>query len=81
MNFLKRFLGLYDKAQAKRTEDVAAYVHEKKSTFTADMVKLQNQARKVHNKTRQAHIESAKLNSMVEDITTKISIATGGANR
>lgn len=78
MKWLKRFLGLYDKQQAERTEEVAQYVHAKKNKFTADMAKIQNQVKKVHMKTMQAQEESLKLKDIVDDVTERIALVTGG---
>lgn len=80
MNTIKRFLGLYDKKQAERTAEVAEYVHAKKNVFTTEMARIQRQAAKVHDKTRQAHEESIKLKEVVDDVTAKIARATGSLN-
>lgn len=76
--FIISFLGLNEKTQKAKTEEVAAYVHSKKNDYTKEMKKIQYQARKVHEKTRQAHAQSVKLNVLVDDITTVIAKATGG---
>lgn len=76
--FFISFLGLNEKKQQAKTEEVAAYVHSKKNDYAREMIKIQSQARKVHDKTRQAHEQSVKLNIMVDDITTAIARATGG---
>lgn len=78
MNILKRFLGLYDRQQAARTQEVAEYVDAKKNQFTKEMARVQRQAEKVHQKTRQAHEESAKLKEVVDDVARRIAYATGG---
>lgn len=78
IQWFKSFLALNDKAQAIRAEEVAVYIDEKKETYIVDMIKLQKQARIVHNRTKRAHVESIKLNKMVDGITSKIAIATGG---
>lgn len=79
--FITSFLGLNEKKQQAKTEEVAAYVHDKKNTYTSEMIKIQSQARKLHTKTRQAHEESVKLNNMVDDIVYKVAQATGGIER
>jgi hypothetical protein len=78
MKWLKRFLGLYDKKQAQRTEEVAEYVHARKNEFTKDMLNIQNQAKRVHIKTMQAQQESLKLKDIVDDVTERIALVTGG---
>lgn len=78
MNILKRFLGLYDRKQAARTQEVADFVHVRKNAYTADMLKIHRQAKKVSEKNRQAYEESVKLKEVVDDVTRKIAVATGG---
>ena len=75
--FIISFLGLKDKTQKAKTEEVAAYVHHKKNSYTREMIKIQSQAKKVHEKTRQAHKQSIILSSMVDDITIRIAKVTG----
>lgn len=77
MKWLTRFLGIKDKDQARRTEEVSNYVHEQKIDFKKQMDKLQTTAIKVHERTRKAHQESAKL----LDITIQIAKATGNEER
>jgi len=81
MIWIFRFLGLYDKKQAERTQAVADYVHKRKNEFTLDMAKIQLQAKKVHEKTNTAHEEAIKLKEMVDGVTANIAIATGGSRR
>lgn len=80
-NFLSRFLGLHDKKQEQKSEEVADYVHKKKNQFTADMGKVQIQTRKVHKKTLQAQVESDKLVRIVNDIAAQIVRVTPGGKR
>lgn len=78
MDIIRRFLGFYDKKQKARTVEVSEYVHKEKHKFTNDMLKIQQQAQKVHKKTVQAQQESIKLNRILADVTSKIAVATGG---
>lgn len=74
--FFISFLGLDDKKQKIKSEQVATYVSGKKYNFTKEMIRIQKQAKTVHQQTRQAHVESAKLFTMVDDITSKIAVVT-----
>jgi prophage DNA circulation protein len=78
MNWIKSFLGMYDKRQAKKTIEVAEYVDSKKVSFDADMELLRKQAQKIHAGSKQIHADSIELNRMVSDITTKVAFVTGG---
>ena len=78
MNWIIRFLGLYDRRQKERTAEVSQYAENKKSEFDSSMLKLQVQAKRVHRATQIAHKESIRLNKIVDDVTNKIALATGG---
>lgn len=78
MNWILRFLGFYDTKQEEISKDVSDYVGNKKVEFHKEMRDIKRQAILVHRKTRQAHLESIKLNKVVDDIARKIAIATGG---
>lgn len=81
MNWLEKFLGTKDKEQKKRMEEVSEYVHTKKNAFSAEMGKIHTQARKVHQKTKEAHEESVRLMEIVDGVTANIAIATGAKRR
>ena len=78
MNWIKRFLGMYDRQQKERATSVSKYVERKKVSFNKEMTEIQRQARRMHVKTRQAHEASAKLAVYVDDVVNKIAIASGG---
>lgn len=77
MKFLDKILGRQDKIQQARGEQVSDYVHAKKNNFTAEMLKIQIEAKKVHKKAGAAHEESKRLLDVVDDITAKIARAQG----
>lgn len=74
--WLFRFLGLHDRGQKQKTEEVAEYVRGKKSQFSNDMDKLHRQMKKVHQEAMKSKEHSERLVQMTGDITTKISIIT-----
>lgn len=78
MNWIKRFLGMYDHQQRERATVVSKYVEHKKVSFNKEMKDIQKQARRMHIKTRQAHEASVKLAVYVDDVVNKIAIASGG---
>lgn len=78
---LKLLRGNFQTKQQKRNAETAEYVHGKKNEFQADMAKLHRQSKRLHQKALQTQVESVKLNRMVEDITSRIAVATGGAPR
>lgn len=80
-NFLTRFFGLHDKEQKERTKEVTVYADQKREEFSKEMGKIKRQTQKVHQKQLQAHEETAKLVEMVDDITHRIMVATGGNHR
>lgn len=73
--------GEFQTKQQKRNAETASYVHGKKNEFQADMAKLHRQSKRLHHKALQTQVESVKLNKMVEDITSRIAVATGGVAR
>lgn len=77
MKWITRFLGLRNKEQKNKDEQAAKYIHKQKDFFTCEMAKVQNQAKKVHEKTRKAHQESVRLLEVVTDVTIQIAKATG----
>lgn len=81
VNIFTRFLGLNDKKQREKGEAVSDYVNSKKNKFTADMIKIQTQAKIVHEKTLQAREESTKIMGVVNDITKQIAKATPGGKK
>lgn len=77
MNWFKRMLGLNDKKQKERTQEVIEYVAEKKDLFNKDIVQLHKQAKKVHAQASKTTEESANLLLLVADVTTKLAVANG----
>lgn len=77
MNWLKRFLGLYDKKQKERTQEVADYVHDKKQDFTSTMVKAHREAKKEHQKAGKLKESSARIEERIIDVTQAIYLVTG----
>lgn len=77
MKWLQRFLGLHDKDQKARTQEVAEYVHDKKNEFAVTMAKAQQKAQQQHDKARKLIPESAKIESRILDITQQIYMVTG----
>ena len=75
-NWLFRFLGLHDKKQKERTEDVAQYVHKKKNKFTADMLDIQIRAKHAHNEAKKSLKHAQKTVRITEDITQRLAIVT-----
>lgn len=75
--WFKKFIGLYDKQQVRRTEAVGSYVHRKKSQFTSDMTKIRRQAKITHKKALQLVDETTRLQVIVDDVTAKIALVTG----
>lgn len=80
-NILTRFLGLHDKEQKERTKAVTDYADRKRDEFSREMTKIKRQTQKVHKKQLQAHGETVKLIEMVDDITHRIMVATGGTRK
>lgn len=78
MNWLKRFLGIYDKEQAKTAVAVEKYLSDTKVTFISEMKGIKKEAIKLHRQTKKAHETSIKISDMVDDVVNKIAIATGG---
>lgn len=81
MNWLSRLLGLHDKKQQKRTQEIADYVDVKNSELDLQMEIMKKQARKMHQTTRKAYEEAVQLNKIVDGITYKIAVASGGKRR
>lgn len=75
--WLARFLGVHDKEQKQRTQDVSDYAEKKKKDFIGEMEKVKRQTKKVHEKQLQVHQETAKLVKIVDDVARKIAVATG----
>lgn len=80
-NFITRFLGLHDQEQKARTKAVLNYGEKKREEFEKEMSKVQAQAKRVNKKQLQARAETAKLIEVVDSVTAKIMIATGGKIR
>lgn len=73
-----RFFGLHERKQEQTAQKVAEYVHDKKSQFTGDMAKLQEQARKAHRQAIKVQEHSENLVKITDDITARIAIVTKG---
>ena len=78
MNWLKRFLGMYDKQQKERSTVMDRYVEQKKIKYNKAMREIQKQAKDVHLKTRRAYHASIKHNRFVDDVVNKMATVTGG---
>jgi predicted nucleic acid-binding Zn-ribbon protein len=79
MKWLSRLLRLdFKTKQQKFATEADEYIHGKKHEFQKDMNKLKEQSKQLHKKAVQTQEESVKLNKVVEDITTRIMLATGG---
>lgn len=70
-----------NKGSEERAQEVNETVHEAKNKFTSDMLKLQEQSRKIHEANIISLEESKKLNKIVTDIANQVAIATGGKKR
>jgi hypothetical protein len=80
-NFITRLLGLHDQEQKARTEAVLDYGNKKREEFEKEMTKVHAQATRVNKKQLQAQAETAKLIEVVDSVTAKIMVATGGKIR
>ena len=78
MSWIRRFLGIYDKEQKARTEAVNNYVQEQKEQFNKQMADIHKEARQVHRESNKTAKESVKISRVVNDVTARIAIATGG---
>ena len=78
MNILKRFFGRYDKEQVQKTIEATDYSQKKSDEFKKEMGKYKRTAIMLHNKTRQAHQDSVRINEIVNDVVSKIAIVTRG---
>lgn len=78
MNWLLRFLGYYDKAQAKKSDVVDKQVAEIKVNYRKKMGHIKKMVTKAREQSRQNYETSIKLDEYVDDVVNKIAIATGG---
>lgn len=77
MNWLKSFFGLYEKRSANKEIEVEKYIELEKIKFQANMAKLREQAREVHEDTKKSKDNAIKVCKAIDDITAKIALATG----
>lgn len=78
MKWLLRFLGYYDKAQAKKSDVVDKQVAQIKVDYHKKMIHIKKMATKSREQSRQNYETSVKLDEYVDDVVNKLAIATGG---
>lgn len=72
MNIFKWLYGNKDKEQIARSIRVEVYVDNKKTSFIKEMDKIKKEAIATHKSTRKAHVKSAKLLEVVDEITNQL---------
>ena len=78
MNWLLRFLGFYDKAQARKSDVVDEQVLAIKKVYRKKMLHIKKLAMKNGEQSRQNLETSFKIVEYVDDVVNKMAIATGG---
>lgn len=75
-SWIFRLLGLHDRKQKEKSEEVAQYVHNKKNKYTAEMLEIQMQAKHAHNEAKKSLKHALKTVKITEDITQKIALVS-----
>lgn len=75
------FFRFNDRKKEQVADDASDYIHKKKNEFQGEMGKLAAQSKKLHRSALQTQEEAVKMNKIVNDITSKIALATPGGRK